>query len=101
ERSIYYHSLFPYTPLFRSPDARINDRFGRFEFYAYRNGNTYSLRSPILAHGTIGIELLAKDKFRSRDPFYGCVNFIDVQVNDRRSEEHTSELQSRENLVCR
>ncbi len=65
------------------PDARINDRFGRFEFYAYRNGNTYSLRTPILAHGTIGIELLAKDKFRARDPFFGGVNFIDVQVNDR------------------
>lgn len=65
------------------PDARINDRFGRFEFYAYRNGNTYSLRTPILAHGTIGIEVLAKDKFRARDPFYGGVNFIDVKVNDR------------------
>jgi len=65
------------------PDARINDRFGRFEFYAYRTGNAYTLRTPILAHGKIGIEILAKDKFRARDPFYGGVNFIDVQVNDK------------------
>src|SRR5690606_41708683 len=28
-------------------------------------------------------------------------HFVNVYVNDDRSEEHTSELQSRENLVCR
>lgn len=65
------------------PDARINDQFGRFEFYAYRNGNDYTLRSPILVHGNIGIEVLAKDKFQPKDPFYGGVNYIDMTVNDR------------------
>lgn len=64
-------------------NSRINDQFGRFEFYAYRNGNDYALRSPIMVHGNIGIEILAKDKFRPKDSFYGGVNYIDVTVNDR------------------
>src|SRR5690606_21056820 len=34
-------------------------------------------------HGNIGIEVLAKDKFRPKDSFYGGVNYIDMSVNDR------------------
>jgi len=64
-------------------NSRINDQFGRFEFYAYRSGNDYILRSPIMVHGNIGVEILAKDKFRAKDPFYGGVNYIDMNVNDR------------------
>lgn len=64
-------------------NSRINDQFGRFEFYAYRSGTDYTLRSPIMAYGNIGIEVLAKDKFRPKDPFYGGVNHIDMSVNDR------------------
>src|SRR5690606_30290629 len=64
-------------------DSRINDHFGRFEFYAYRTGNDYALRSPIMAHGNIGIEILATDKFRPTESFYGGVNYIDMSVDDR------------------
>src|SRR5690606_40222549 len=45
--------------------------------------------------------------FRSRNGERGAVRtsdipvFIKLQDEDDRSEEHTSELQSRENLVCR
>lgn len=63
------------------PNSRINDRFGRFEFYAYRSGNEFTMRAPIMAQGNIGVELLAKDKFQPKDPFYGGVNYIDMRVN--------------------
>src|SRR5688572_14588186 len=43
-------------------DSRINDKFGRFEFYAQRVGNEFVFPSPILATGNIGVEILAKDK---------------------------------------
>lgn len=80
-------TLPPYTEkvAFRtlSTDSRINDRFGRFEFYVQRQGNDYVLPFPILASGTIGIEVLAKDKMARKSPFYGGVNFIDVLVNDK------------------
>jgi Peptidase family M23 len=64
-------------------NSRINDRFGRFEFYAYRTGSNYSIRPPILAYGNIGVEILAKDKFLPKDPFYGGVNYIDMRSNDQ------------------
>lgn len=64
-------------------NARINDRFGRFEFYAYRRGNDYSIASPIMASGNIGIEVLAKDKFIPKGSFYGGVNYIDMLVNNQ------------------
>jgi hypothetical protein len=62
-------------------DARINDRFGRTEFYVLRNGNEYSLPYPILANGAIGIELLAKDKLATQSPYYGGVNNIEVYAS--------------------
>ncbi len=43
-------------------DSRINDRFGRFEFYLLRTLTGYSLPHPILASGRIGIEILAYDR---------------------------------------
>lgn len=65
-------------------NSRINDRYGRFEFYAQRVGNNFILRAPILAHGTIGVEILSKDKLAFKSPFYGGVNDIEVQVNGQR-----------------
>lgn len=65
-------------------NSRINDRYGRFEFYAQRVGNNFVLRTPILAHGTIGVEILSKDKLAYKSPFYGGVNDIEMQVNGQR-----------------
>ncbi len=62
-------------------NSRINDQYGRFEFYAYRSGNDYTIASPILAYGNIGVEVLAKDKFLLKDQFFGGVNYIDMRVN--------------------
>src|SRR5438046_6294962 len=71
---------FPYTTLFRSPDE------AKFEEPRSRQG----LRGSFAVRG------------RLRDP--DCVPFVetkDLTGFHVRSEEHTSELQSLTNLVCR
>src|SRR2546428_6167117 len=68
-------TLFPYTTLFRSPlDVRAADRD---EVLAFRHLTLEVVQHLALEHD------------------HGVV------VPDRRSEEHTSELQSRSDLVCR
>jgi hypothetical protein len=63
--------------------SRINDQFGRFEFYVTRSGNQYILPQPILASGTIGIEVLAYDIVDH--PHYKCgVNYIQVFADSQR-----------------
>ncbi|HEY9006703.1 MAG TPA: M23 family metallopeptidase [Ohtaekwangia sp.] len=62
-------------------DSRINDRFGRYEFYSKQAGSNYVIANPILVNGTIGIEILAKDKLAYKSPFYGGVNFFEVWVD--------------------
>jgi hypothetical protein len=64
-------------------NSRINDRFGRFEFYAQRVGNDFILPVPILATGTIGVEILAKDKLAIKSRFYGGVNYIEMKVDSQ------------------
>ena len=64
-------------------NSRINDRFGRFEFYAKRVGNNFVFDVPILAKGTIGVEILAKDKLAPNSRFYGGVNYIQVRVDSQ------------------
>src|SRR5690606_40570392 len=77
--------LFPYTTLFRSEFVTLDDTF-----------------SPLYIGGKVVRLVLTVDRFDRLDSlsFYlgrqgGLTNHV------RRSEEHTSELQSRENLVCR
>lgn len=64
-------------------NSRINDRFGRFEFYASRIGSNYSLSTPILASGMIGIEVLGFD--RVDNARYRCgINYIEVFLDSAR-----------------
>ncbi len=63
-------------------NARINDRFGRFEFYAVKNGDHYELPYPILANGTIGIEVLAHDKLNDNPSRCG-INFIEMYAGEQ------------------
>src|SRR5256885_12281581 len=78
-------TLFPYTTLFRSlivfPDGAA-PRGSRGEGLCARRG-----------HRAIGV---VYDPERER---YG--NYVPTILPERRSEEHTSELQSPCNLVCR
>ncbi|MBT1703434.1 M23 family metallopeptidase [Chryseosolibacter indicus] len=64
-------------------NSRINDKFGRFEFYAQRTGNDFVFTAPILATGNIGVEILAKDRLAPGSPFWGGVNHIDLHVDDK------------------
>src|SRR3712207_7869580 len=79
-------TLFPYTTLFRS----LRDLFARFEpthrDLARVNG-AVATRRRNLRHLITSLNVLSKE-LASRD-------------DDLRSEEHTSELQSRQYLVCR
>lgn len=62
--------------------SRINDRFGRTEFYVQRSGNNFFLPYPILAYGNVGLEILAKDKMAAGSPYFGGVNYMEVYVQD-------------------
>ncbi len=64
-------------------NSRINDRFGRFEFYAQRVGDNFIIANPILASGNIGVEIIAKDKLAYKSQFYGGVNHIELLVDSQ------------------
>src|SRR2546429_3680247 len=76
-------TLFPYTTLFRSVDRGRGERNGL--------GDT---KAGGVAGGQDSTMFPAPDAVQKRK------NFLGAQY-DRRSEEHTSELQSRLHLVCR
>src|SRR3712207_7473172 len=78
-------TLFPYTTLFRSevPETGVAER--EFVFRAFQ------------ARGEIGRSGLTQED----EPRRGAVPFDRRDLRLDRSEEHTSELQSRQYLVCR
>src|SRR5207302_8101797 len=91
-------TLFPYTTLFRS-DVRMPGMSGielQDRLTASHDG------VPI-----IFISAHADEESRARALASGAIAFLVKPFSDEalldaiRSEEHTSELQSRENLVCR
>src|SRR5258706_8519367 len=76
-------TLFPYTTLFRSP---------MFVWTWLITAYLLLLAMPVLAGG---VTMLITDRF------FGTSFFSAAGGGDPRSEEHTSELQSLTNLVCR
>src|SRR3712207_7930192 len=77
-------TLFPSTPLFRSDDAPAEDQQGRARVPRQRDEQRHEAgRTHQVAPAEVAGE-------RSAGGLLG-----------RRSEEHTSELQSRQYLVCR
>src|SRR3712207_7974813 len=81
-------TLFPYTTLFRSA--------------GFSDGASYALSLGI-PNGDLFTHLVAfSPGFAAPDGQRGHPRvFVGHGVDDRRSEEHTSELQSRQYLVCR
>src|SRR5690242_21496307 len=83
-------TLFPYTTLFRSDQGRIAVSASGF----VRNGETFaqgwSTFGARLTQAAVILEEARWGRWKAADP-----------IKDRRSEEHTSELQSHVNLVCR
>src|SRR2546430_4403611 len=81
-------TLFPYTTLFRSdPQGRDRPARGARQPVALEPGQLDAVHPP--EYGRVGLVRLVGRLARRR---------ARVQV---RSEEHTSELQSQSNLVCR
>src|SRR5690606_41772899 len=87
-------ALFPYTTLFRSRDweSRLWDEIVDLDTEDYLLSGT---REPLDSR-TVSA-LLARAQ---RDGQWAC-NTHEMRNTWLRSEEHTSELQSREKLVCR
>src|SRR5687768_18092348 len=83
-------TLFPYTTLFRSDDERVV-RLPRFHLERSTSNNVCRLR-PLIA---VLLHRLAR---------HDAEDLVRQHTNEKRrgrSEEHTSELQSRLHLVCR
>src|SRR5690606_41405595 len=93
--------LFPYTTLFRSDLLRKEWGFNGFVVTDYTSIN------EMIAHGVAKDELEAGalamnagvDMDMQGGVYAGQLKKL-VEQKKVRSEEHTSELQSRENLVC-
>src|SRR3712207_6980879 len=79
-------TLFPYTTLFRSG------------FHASTSGTTATRFSPCSPPRSIHLHSGASDSLPLVDVAEGVVECVH---GFERSEEHTSELQSRQYLVCR
>src|SRR3989449_6971932 len=86
-------TLFPYTTLFRSPAA--TQRLPRC-----RSGSPppFASRGPLLGKGRRGWAWITARAPSMHHPSAGRKR---QRVGKQRSEEHTSELQSRLHLVCR
>src|SRR3712207_8655080 len=78
-------TLFPYTTLFRS--------FAAVVYFA----------APVvfLVSGILPVQALSADFFLRLVPFLAVNQLLFYLIGRGRSEEHTSELQSRQYLVCR
>src|SRR5690606_40735629 len=81
----------------RDPYCRVSRRGTRDTFFACNEGES---------QGNVADRGQAADSVcRRGGPCRRCpqarIHYGQLEARDRRSEEHTSELQSRENLVCR
>src|SRR2546427_4364713 len=82
-------TLFPYTTLFRSPFTRE---------FAAQTPDEFMVQ--VLRDGLGTRELFVGQNFRFGKERLGTIQSL-TAAGPRRSEEHTSELQSQSNLVCR
>src|SRR5690554_7053442 len=82
-------TLFPYTTLFRSEEIALSDRLAHLlEEWRYRD--------PVLNDFGHHMELFPPASY-----LYILLGLVPNYQHNTRSEEHTSELQSRPHLVCR
>src|SRR2546429_10032864 len=93
-------TLFPYTTLFRSQTSlrvKLGYRYSRIDG---SNGRSNGLRKACGIRSGADGEVNRASQIR-KISFVNGRNEIPVQTVVERSEEHTSELQSRLHLVCR
>src|SRR5690606_40122394 len=94
-------TLFPYTTLFRSLANRQVDRNRASLRVGYADalgGGAGGVDHPVPDGDDVPARLRDRDENRRRHP--AMPRALPAQQGLVRSEEHTSELQSRENLVC-
>src|SRR3712207_7657370 len=79
-------TLFPYTTLFRSSRVTVHETLKRW-----------------IAEGVVGLDNKSTAPHRpaTKVTLQAIATVKELQENPLRSEEHTSELQSRQYLVCR
>src|SRR3712207_5638888 len=82
-------TLFPYTTLFRSAKAAVEE---------LADDLAEGVRRERVVHLA---EVRAQRRMLGADGLDPADQRVDVPVVEARSEEHTSELQSRQYLVCR
>src|SRR5690606_41501574 len=88
-------TLFPYTTLFRSTQFAVVKTPNRLHDYFLLEEQCFTETHPVT--------YLPSVSFRNLFPYYIFPKRTETSMVNLafRSEEHTSELQSRENLVCR
>src|SRR5690606_40851922 len=92
--------LVPYTTLFRSPNIAIKVPLTWDGLTACKAFASEGLKVNVtLCFSPAQAILAAKAGAAFVSPFIGRLD--DIHLDGVRSEEHTSELQSRENIVCR
>src|SRR3712207_7624423 len=94
-------TLFPYTTLFRSEAV---EGIGEVVWATLNPAPATPLNVPIGPHRRfVGVRGRLSDFKLIKDAFGGTVNdvVLTAVAGGLRSEEHTSELQSRQYLVCR
>src|SRR5690606_41984808 len=94
-------TLFPYTTLFRSREfAALSAELETTDYMRMPLIHRYIFKGPVL-EWYMRVKLNLEKDYR----FFNEIVPRDARIIDvgcgYRSEEHTSELQSRENLVCR
>src|SRR5207302_5844263 len=90
--------LFPYTTLFRSAEVRYRPK------QSHRNAAHLRIRTAQYSETIWRSSAAERFTRKCLDAQISCIRQAGQGNNrgdDVRSEEHTSELQSRENLVCR
>src|SRR5438105_10433648 len=90
-------TLFPYTTLFRSPNGfELSEGFHQFRTKHF--GEQLGAR--------LAVSVFSRERPSVADHQVGCLlheraELANARFASSRSEEHTSELQSRVDLVCR
>src|SRR3712207_7830279 len=90
-------TLFPYTTLFRS-DGRVGDWLTRHPGIGKIAFTGGSATGRIIARNASENLIPVSLELGGKSP---NIIFADADIEKARSEEHTSELQSRQYLVCR
>src|SRR5437588_896289 len=90
------HTLFPYTTLFRSRNTNAaigvasKKETGKLGQQTFDAIEAFQVSDPILGHGALPSVHPIEERFS-----------LQAEHLAKRSEEHTSELQSHSDLVCR